>query len=190
MWLQLVAEPEMASVAPVEPGATVSLRAVPLAEWLAANRAAKDAEERFAYRSSARALVWHSEKEDLEKRARVAIEARDVAAEACERITAQRDEWAPFFDPAPSDRPTGRVGFKVYDGAIIPRWAHRLRLGRITQYLRRELGGPDGVAYEIARRATISKSAIEKLSLFRRYNTHRGAARARRGQGRQGISSC
>ena len=55
------------------------------------------------------------------------------------------------------------MDFKVYDGAIIPRWAHKLRLGRITQYLRRELGGPDGVAYEIARRATISKSAIEKL---------------------------
>ena len=164
--------------------------AAALARERAHARAVKDAEERFAYRSSASALVWYGEKEELEKRARVAIEARDVAAEACERITAQRDEWAPFFGPAPPDRPTGRVDFKVYDGAIIPRWAHRLRLGRITQYLRRELGGPDGVAYEIARRATMSKSAIEQLSLFRRYNTHRGAARARRGQGRQGISSC
>ena len=48
----------------------------------------KDAEERFAHRSSARALVWHGEKEELEKRARVAIEAQNKSAEACERITA------------------------------------------------------------------------------------------------------
>ena len=62
--------------------------AAALARERAHARAVKDADERFSYRSSARALVWHSEKEDLEKRARVAIEARDVAAEACERITA------------------------------------------------------------------------------------------------------